>query len=96
MMRPPKRLVSAVLALELFMAVLQLLDAFHILYYPMIHRWNYYLRFDLGFSLVPALLPISSVTSNNPMLVAGIRPPPSITRCLLLVTFPDLHITHCW
>jgi len=43
------------------MSVLQLLDAFHVWYYPMKHRWVYYLRFDLGFSLVPVLLPVAFV-----------------------------------
>lgn len=60
-MRLPKWLVSAVLALELIMAMLQLLDAFHVWYFPMIHGYAYSLRFDLGFSLVLALLPVSSI-----------------------------------
>lgn len=61
MMRLRARLVPAVLALQFFLSALQLLDAFHVWYYPMIHRLVYYLRFDLGFSLVPVLLPVAFV-----------------------------------
>jgi len=61
MMRLRERLFPAVLAMQLFLSVLQLLDAFHVWYFPMKHRWVYYLRFDLGFSLVPVLLPVAFV-----------------------------------
>lgn len=55
-MRLPKWFVPVFLALELFLSLLQLLDGFHVWYFPLIHGWVYYLRFDLGFSLVYVLL----------------------------------------
>jgi len=56
-----KRLIPITLAFELFLSVFQLLDAFHVWYFPMKHGWMYVLRFDLGFSLVPVLLPVAFV-----------------------------------
>ena len=60
MMRFPRWLVSAVLASGFLLSLVQLFDAHHVWYFPMIHGLAYSLRFDLGFSLVPALLPISA------------------------------------
>ena len=60
MMRFPRWLVPAVLASGLLLSLLQLFDAHHVWYFPMIHGLAYSLRFNLGFSLVPALLPISA------------------------------------
>jgi hypothetical protein len=53
----PKWFVPVFLAFELLLSLLQLLDGFHVWYFPLINRWVHYLRFDLGFSLVFALLP---------------------------------------
>lgn len=61
MMRFPRWLVSAVLASGLLLSLLQLFDAHHVWYFPMIHGLAYSLRFNLGFSLVPVLLPISII-----------------------------------
>ena len=60
-MRLPKWFLPVFLAFELFMSLLQLLKGFHVGYFPAIHRWVYALRFDLGFSLVFALLPGSFI-----------------------------------
>ena len=59
-MRFPRWLVSAALASEFLLSLLQLLDAHQLWYFPMIRGLSYALRFDLGFSLVPALLPVSA------------------------------------
>jgi len=61
MMRFPRWIVSAILALQLLLSLLQLLDAHGVWYFPMIHGLAYSLRFDLGFSLLPALLPVSAL-----------------------------------
>lgn len=45
-----------VLALQAFLGSLQLLDAFSVGYYPMIHRVTSLVRFDLGVSLVVPLV----------------------------------------
>ena len=56
MMRLRERLFPAALALQFFFSMLQLLDAFHVWYFPLKNRLVHYLTFDLGFSLVPVLL----------------------------------------
>lgn len=56
MMRLRGRLFPAALALQFFLSVLQLLDAFHVWYFPLKNRLVHHLRFYLGFSLVPVLL----------------------------------------
>ena len=61
MMRFPRWIFSVILALQLLLSLLQLLDAHGVWYFPMIHGLAYSLRFDLGFSLLPALLPISAL-----------------------------------
>jgi len=43
------------------LAVLGLLDAFHVTYFPTIHRATVARIFSLGFSLAPALLLLSSI-----------------------------------
>jgi hypothetical protein len=52
---------SAILALLSLLGLTQLLDALDVWYFPMIHGRAYSLKFDLGFSLVPILLPLSAV-----------------------------------
>lgn len=59
-MRLLRSLQSAILALQSILALLQLLDVFKVWYFPMIHRTAYSLQFNLGFSLAPALLLLSS------------------------------------
>ncbi|MCZ2809684.1 MAG: hypothetical protein O2V44_10050, partial [Candidatus Bathyarchaeota archaeon] len=61
MMRLPRWLVSSVLAFQFLLSLLQLLDAYRVWYFPMIRGSAYSLRFDLGFSLVLALLPVSAL-----------------------------------
>ena len=58
-MRFPRWLLSAVLASGFLLSLLQLFDAYHVWYFPMIHGLAHSLRFDLGFSLIPILLPVS-------------------------------------
>jgi len=55
-------LLSMTLALQSLLAVLGLLDAFHVTYFPMIHRATFTRVFSLGFSLAPALLLLSSIS----------------------------------
>ena len=55
-------LIPIALALQSFLAVLGLLDAFHVTYFPMIHRATVIRNFSLGFSLAPVLLLLSSIT----------------------------------
>jgi len=50
-----ERSAPILLALESVMGVLQLLDAFHVRYYPTIHRATRTMRFELGISLVVPL-----------------------------------------
>ena len=59
-----------VLALQSLLAVVGLLDAFHVTYFPMIHRATFTKVFSLGFSLAPALLVLSSITIAY-LLVCG-------------------------
>ena len=59
--RSSRWLLPAILALCFFLSVLQLFDAFSLWCYPMIHRTVIAVRFDLGFSLVPVLLPFLAV-----------------------------------
>ena len=56
------RVVTPLLALQSILGVLQLLDAFHVTYFPMIHRATLTKTFSLGFSLTPALLLLSVIT----------------------------------
>jgi len=62
-MRFPRWLVSSILAFQFLLSTLQLLDVHRVWYFPMIHGLAYSLRFDLGFSLVPAILPVSAVVA---------------------------------
>jgi len=48
--------ISPLLALQSILGVLQLLDAFLVTCYPMVHRATTYREFSLGFSLTPALI----------------------------------------
>jgi len=48
--------ITAILALQPILGVLQLLDAFQVTCYPMIHRATTYREFGLGFSLTPVLI----------------------------------------
>jgi hypothetical protein len=61
MMHLPRRIVSAILALEFLLSLLQLIDAHSVWFFPMINGQSYSLRFNLSFSLLPVLLPISSL-----------------------------------
>jgi len=54
-------LLPLVLALQSLLAVLGLLDAFHVNYFPMIHRATVTRAFSLGFSLAPVLLLLSFI-----------------------------------
>lgn len=54
--------VTPLLALQSILGALQLLDTFHVTYFPMIHRATLIKTFSLGFSLTPALLLLSSIT----------------------------------
>ena len=54
-------LLPAIFALVFFVSVLQLFDAFGVWCFPMVHRTVVPVRFDLGFSLVPFLLPLLAV-----------------------------------
>lgn len=57
------RIVSPVLALQTILGVLQLLDVFDVSYYPMIHGSSRArMVFSLGFSLTPALIPLTLIT----------------------------------
>ena len=47
--------ITPILAIQSILGVLQLLDAFHVNCYPMIHRKTMYRSFSLGFSLAPVL-----------------------------------------
>ena len=62
-MRFPRWLVSSILAFQFLISTLQLLDVHRVWYFPMIHGLAYSLRFDLGFSLVPVILPVSAVVA---------------------------------
>jgi len=62
-MRFPRWLVSSILAFQFLLSTLQLLDVHRVWYFPMIHGLAYSLRFDLGFSLVPVILPVSAVVA---------------------------------
>ena len=46
---------SSILALQVFLGSMQLLDALSVGYYPMVHRMTNLVRFDLGVSLVTPL-----------------------------------------
>jgi len=48
--------ITPILALQSILGGLQLLDAFQVTCYPMIHRTTTYRVFSLGFSLTPALI----------------------------------------
>lgn len=56
------RVVAPLLAVQSILGVLQLLDAFHVTYFPMIHRATLTKTFSLGFSLTPVLLLLSVIT----------------------------------
>ena len=56
------RVVAPFLAVQSILGVLQLLDAFHVIYFPMIHRATLTKTFSLGFSLTPVLLLLSVIT----------------------------------
>jgi hypothetical protein len=60
-MLPRRTVYSAILALLSLLGLTQLLDALDVWYFPMIHGRAYSLKFDLGFSLVPILLPLAAV-----------------------------------
>lgn len=51
-------MITAILALQSILGTLQLLDAFQVTCYPMVHRATTYRVFSLGFSLTPALVSI--------------------------------------
>lgn len=55
-------LLPLTLALQSLLAILELLDAFNVTYFPTIHRATITRTFNLGFSLAPALLLLSSIT----------------------------------
>lgn len=48
--------IAPILALQSILGVLQLLDAFQVTCYPMVHRATTYRVLSLGFSLTPALI----------------------------------------
>ena len=50
--------MTLILALQSILGALQLLDAFQVTCYPMVHRATTYRVFSLGFSLIPVLLPL--------------------------------------
>ena len=54
--------VVPVLAFQSFLGVLQLLDVFNVTYYPLIHGTSMKRTFSLGFSLTPALIPLTLIT----------------------------------
>jgi len=60
-MRFQEQVFPFTVALLSFLSVLQMLDVYHVWYWPMVHRVMYQSQFDLGFSLVLALLPLSIV-----------------------------------
>ncbi len=49
-------MMTPILALQSMLGAFQLLDAFQVTCYPMIHRATMYRVFSLGFSLMPALI----------------------------------------
>ncbi len=49
-------MMTPILALQSILGALQLLDAFQVTCYPMVHRAIMYRVFSLGFSLMPALI----------------------------------------
>jgi len=55
-------LLHLTLALQSLLAILELLDALNVTYFPTIHRATIRRTFSLGFSLAPALLLLSSIT----------------------------------
>ena len=56
MLRKLTWVVTPILALQSILGALQLLDAFQVTCYPMVHRATMYRVFSLGFSLTPALI----------------------------------------
>lgn len=48
--------ITAILALQSILGAFQLLDAFQVTCYPMVHRATMYRVFSLGFSLTPVLI----------------------------------------
>jgi len=48
--------MTPILALQSILGVFQLLDAFQVTCYPMVHRATTYREFSLGFSLTPVLI----------------------------------------
>lgn len=56
MLRRLTWVISPLLALQSILGALQLLDAFQVTCYPMVHRATTYRVFSLGFSLIPVLL----------------------------------------
>ena len=84
-MRFPRWLVSSILAFQFLISTLQLLDVHRVWYFPMIHGLAYSLRFDLVFSLVPAILPVSDVVALY--LLKGGK-----YREILLASFLSLYI----